>query len=55
VDEFNKTGVIEPYFWFTLNNQRELFYNKSKTINMGNSFLEAQKGLYIMYSSANDL
>lgn len=53
VDEFNKTAMIEPFFWFSLNNQREMYYNKSKPILLKDSFNEASWSLYVMYDSTN--
>jgi hypothetical protein len=30
--EFNITNMAEPFYWFALNTDRELFYNPSKVI-----------------------
>jgi hypothetical protein len=49
VAELNTTAEIEPYYWFTLNTQREMFYNASKPITGGDSsFKVAFDSIYSM-------
>lgn len=49
VNELNMTATVEPYFWFTLNAEREMFYNNTKPITgTSNSNSVNQKAIYYM-------
>jgi cytochrome c biogenesis protein CcdA len=49
VSELNTTTAIEPFLWFTLNAQRELYYNASKPIKgASTSFLVGIQNIYLL-------
>jgi hypothetical protein len=53
--ELNVTAVTEPFYWFTLNNQREMIYNKDRVITLQSSLRVAIQSIYQMYDQQNDL
>ena len=55
VDKFNMTSSIEPYYWYSINTQREMLYNKSRSIRGINSFKRAQDTPNAMYRLSNNL
>jgi hypothetical protein len=36
--ELNMTAAVEPFFWFTLNSQRELYTDPTRPINLKDSY-----------------
>ena len=43
--EMNTTAMIEPYYWLSLNAQREMYNDKSRPILKKNSFLVSRDAL----------
>ena len=54
-DKYNITTTVEPYFWQTINTQREMLYNKSRQILSKNAFQMASESPYLMYQMTNEL
>ena len=52
--EFNITNIAEPFLWFSLNAERELFYNNTKPILQTSSFLVAKQSVISMYALNDD-
>jgi hypothetical protein len=49
VDELNITATMEPFLWFTLNSERELFYNATKPIfGASTSFEVGNRNIYVV-------
>lgn len=44
--ELNVTAVTEPFYWFTLNDQREMLYNKTKPVTRQSSLIVAQQSIF---------
>jgi len=53
--ELNVTAFTEPFYWFTLNTQREMIYNYSRPITNRSSLAVAQQNQYLMYDHQNTL
>eukprot|EP00347_Sterkiella_histriomuscorum_P000937 403373955 len=53
--ELNVTASIEPFFWFALNTQREMFFNKTKPIVRQQSIIISKQSIYQLYDQNNQL
>ena len=54
-DELNTTCVTEPFYWFTLNTQREMIWNPEKIITNETSFEVSKQSILEMYQQSNML
>jgi hypothetical protein len=55
VQEMNVTATVPAYMWFTLDNQRELYYNPKKTVNGTGAFNQAKGQIYVMSQLTSQL
>ena len=55
VQEMNVTATLPAYMWFTLDNQRELYYNPKKTVNGVGAFNLAKEHIYVMSQLTSQL
>lgn len=54
-NELNSTSITEPFYWFALNTQREMLYNKDRVITNLPSIKVAASTIYQLYDQQNDL
>ena len=47
--ELNNTCVTEPFYWFALNTQRELFWDPTKVVMNNDSFMISKASVTQMY------
>ena len=53
--ELNVTAQTEPFYWFAINTQREMMYNKNRVITNKPSIQVAAQTIYQLYDHQNDL
>jgi hypothetical protein len=51
----NVTATVPAYMWFTLDNQRELYYNPKKTVDGTGAFSQAKAQIYVMSQLTSQL
>jgi len=51
----NVTATVPAYLWFTLDNQRELYYNPKKTVDGTGAFSQAKAQIYVMSQLTSQL
>jgi len=53
--ELNVTAQTEPFYWFSLNTQREMLFNKDRVITKRSSINVATQSIYQLYDHQNYL